>query len=448
MARIKNATFAGSPPRDVVGDASIFRRWLSNAVGDIALVTDLVTGANAEPPITHTGGGLGCQMRIPLAAQHIDRSLVLQGAGASVAEDNFWVIAVPVFVPTGEAGAYRLTVTAPTARGNTTQMFVEVLDTTWTTFIGPSMGTYDDDDGTVTQNGPVRDTARWTLILGEGLQYLMVKRACRFADADPFARLVSWALDHDRTYAGESNGLAITGSTVVGSPYEAPATLTPSTVHDTYDEEVAIDGPLSAYVLTRLNRHINALWEYVTGAKIPGNAVYKNATTWDHSRASFTAEGLVDFPVAILALGSVPELGGKPSVDDYTDLTPAEGLLDWIMHPTARSMTADNFANAQIVLPSFSTSSSLLKCAILVHSPSGVGNAANWRFRVTTGAGSSASVAGVQLGTSSFLVATVTAIPFAAGDNSLSFQFSNTAAGALGAETLDILGACLYFEAP
>ena len=115
MARVKNASFIGAPPRTVVVDASISEDWLRNAVGDTALVSDLSTGENGETPITHTGTGDGCPLRLPLAAQHLDRSLIL--VGSTVAEDDFYILAVPWFVPAGEANIYRLTADIRTPAG-------------------------------------------------------------------------------------------------------------------------------------------------------------------------------------------------------------------------------------------------------------------------------------------------------------------------------------------
>lgn len=449
MARIKNATFQGAVPRSVVADASIRRDWLANVAGDVAKVSDLATGENGETPITHTGNGDGCPLRLPLAAQHLDRSLAIYGT--TVSEDDFYILAVPVFVPAGEAGQYRLTVkVTPFADDVPT---AEVLSSGGTVDWGPYPGTENltINEGVISvgQSRITVDSFSWTVTLGEGVQYILVKRPCYFVDADPAGTLGWWTLDHDRTYAGEANGLtAGDGGTAVSDPYGAHATFTSSTDHDTYDEEVAIDGPLSAYVLTRINRQLNTLWEYITGALIPGNSTYQCSTTWDNNRSSFTAEGLLDFPLQVVALGACHGDTGKPAVGDYTDATPSDGLIGWTTHPLSESATNDNVSSLVMTLPSFRTSTSDLKCLVFVHAPNGAASAADWRFRVnngTTGTSSSA-VALVQVGTSNFLVATITGIPFSASaDNLLNIQIAHNAAGA-GVDQLDILGACLYFD--
>jgi hypothetical protein len=454
MARIKNASFAGAVPRSVVADASIRKDWLANVAGDVAKVSDLATGENSETPITHTGSGDGCPLRLPLAAQHLDRSLTIYGT--TIVEDDFYILAVPVFVRPGEAGQYRLTVNVSPFGSDV--VTAEVLSSSGTVDWGPYPGRRETTNDVIVASeaaaigsgSRLGDAVTWSITLGEGIQYVLVKRPCYFADADPAGTLYSWTLDHDRTYSGESNGLtAGNGGTAISDPYAAHTTFTPSTDHDTYDEEVAINGPLSAYVLTRINRQLNTLWEYITGAVIPGNATHKCSTTWDNNRASFTAEGLLDFPLQVVALGGCIGTTGKPAVGDYTDSTPSDGLIGWNTHPLTRSTTNDIVASVVMTLPSFRTSSSDLDCVVLVHSPGGAGTAGNWRFRVNNVTTSSASsaVALVQVGTSNFLVATITGIPFSASaDNVLDIQIANTASGALGTETLDILGACFFFD--
>lgn len=445
MARIVSATPVGSPPRDVVADASVFKRWLEAAVGDAALAADLATGANGETPINHTGAPLGCPLRIPLAAQHIGRSLALTG---SATEESYYILAVPVFVRVGEGGAYRLTVSVSPYGDD--DVYAEVRDSSWTLNYGPFPGQREAPEP-LQGNGDLRRTTRtdtevsWVVTLGEGLQYLLVKRACYLDDTDPGATIYWWALDHDRTYAGEGNGLSLDGTTAIGSPYAALSTFTPSKVLDFYTEEVREDGPLSAFVLARLNRKLNALWEYVTGAKIPGNVAYQGSTTWDNSRAKWTAEAQLEFPIAIVALGGGVAAGGKPAATPMT-LTPTTGLIDWVRYPTTHDLTMDNFCGLIFATPSFSTSSSALKATILVEAPNG-DSLADWRFdAIVDGLSAATEVAPTQIAATDYWVATVTAIPFTESTtNRINLRIRHTTAGALNHE-VQILGATIYFD--
>ena len=445
MARIVSANPVGSPPRDVVADASIFKRWLEAAVGDAALAADLATGANGETPINHSGAPLGCPLRLPLAAQHIGRSLALIG---SATEEDFYILAVPIFVRVGEAGAYRLTVS--TSPYGDDDVYAEVRDSSWTLNYGPYPGRREAPEP-LHGNGDLRRTTRtdtevsWVVTLGEGLQYLLVKRPLYLDDTDPGATLYWWTLDHDRTYAGEGNGLSLDGTTSIGSPYAALSTFTPSTVLDFYTEEVREDGPLSAFVLARLNRKLNALLEYVTGAKIPGNVAYQGSTTWDNNRATWTAEAQLEFPIAVVALGGGVAASGKPAATPMTG-TPSAGLADWVRYATAHFTTMDNFCGLIFEAPSFSTSSSALKASVLVEAPNG-DSLSNWRFdAIVDGLSAATEVTPVQIGTTDYWVATVTAIPFtASATNRINLRLRHTTAGALNDE-LQILGAALYFD--
>lgn len=450
MARIKSGAFVGSPPRDVVADASIFRRWLRDAVGDTALVSDKATGENATTAIRHTGAGDGCQLRLPLAAQHIDVPIILEGSGVIVGEQDFYVLAVPVWVAEGERNRCRLTVTMKTPAGLTPK--AEVRDTSWALDWGPFDGEQVDLVEEVADGaGRISREQTWSWdvpFVAEGLNYLCVKRPIRFISSDPDGRLINWTLHHlpPLGVGGVEGVPQAGGSAVVGDVYPASSTFTPSTDHDTYDEEVTVDGPLSSYVLTRLNRQINTLWEYVTGAKLPGNNAYQCATTWDNNRSSFTNEGLLDFPMAIVALGSMIAVTGKPGVNSYT--APTEGLLDWMCFPQTQTTTNANITSAVMVCPSFRTSPSALKCSVLIHTPNGAADAANWRFRVTSTAGTATAVAPVQIGTSNMHVATVAAVPFTQSlANTFNVQVAHSVGGG-GAvtEEIEILGCVFYFE--
>lgn len=450
MARIKSGAFVGSPPRDVVADASIFRRWLRDAVGDTALVSDKVTGENATTAIRHTGAGDGCQLRLPLAAQHIDVPIILEGGGVIVGEQDFYVLAVPVWIAEGERNRCRLTVTMKTPAGLTPK--AEVRDTSWALDWGPFDGEQVDLVEEVAEGaGRISREQTWSWdvpFVAEGLTYLCVKRPIRFLDSDPDGRLINWTLHHlpPLGVGGVEGVPQAGGSGVVGDVYPASSTFTPSTDHDTYDEEVTVDGPLSSYVLTKLNRQINTLWEYVTGAKLPGNNAYQCATTWDNNRSSFTKEGLLDLPMTIVALGSMIAVTGKPGVNSYT--APTEGLLDWVCFPQTQTTTNANVTSAVMVCPSFRTSPSALKCSVLIHTPNGAADAANWRFRVTSSAGTATAVAATQIGTSNLHVATVAAVPFtSSAANTLNLQVAHSVGGG-GAvtEEIEILGCAFYFE--
>jgi hypothetical protein len=424
MARLRSTSPVGVPPRDTSVDASIFRRWLHAAVGDTALAADLATGANSTTPIAHTGAPDGCPLRLPLAAQHIGRSIAIDPSGA---DGYYYVLAVPVFVRAGETGYYRLT--ADISPFESDPVTLEVRDTSWTATVSPTPGA---------REASTSLSISWTWLLATtGIHYVLVKRLCRIDDTS--ATLFNWSLDHQRTGAGRSNGILVNGTAAQGSPYGALSSFAPADVLDFYDEEVAVDGPLNGYVTSRLNRKLNAMWEYVTGGKVPGNNAYQTSTTWDGNRASWTAEALLEFPVACVAVGA--------SADIASPKSPASsGMQGWIRYPDKHSTTASVFCGTILQMPSFRTSTSDLKIEVLMEAPNN-DNLGDWRFdAIVSGLAAATEVTPTQIGTSRWWRATITGIPFnASSSNGLNVRVRHTTSGTLN-KLVQMTGVCVYFD--
>lgn len=435
MARIRSTAPVGVPPRDTSVDASIFRRWLTAAVGDAALAADLATGANSTTPIGHTGAPDGCQLRMPLAAQHIGRSIVVD---SSLGTDGYYyILAVPVFVRTGETGRYRLIVDV-TPFGSD-PVTLEVRDTSWALTVNPTPGETINGTIALTSGGLVELRRSWTFDLATtGIHYILVKRLCRVDDID--ATLFDWALDHQRTGAGSSNGILIDGTTAQGSPYGALSSFTPSTVLDFFDEEVATGGPLNGFVTSRLNRKLSGLWEYVTGSRVPGNVAYQSVTTMNNNQATWTAEALLEFPMACVAVGSSNDLTNAKKTGA------GSAMSGWIRYPNTQSTTASSFCTTLLQMPSFRTSTSDLKVEVLMESIDG-DSLANWRFNaIRVGGVSSADVAPTQLGSSRWWRAQITGIPFTASAvNEIQVRIKHTTAGAI-VDDVQLTGVCVYFD--
>ena len=443
MARLRSASPVGVPPRDTSPDASIFRRWLATAAGDVALASDLATGANSTTPIDHSGAPLGCPLRLPLAAQHIGRSI----KNISTVDGSYYIIAVPVFVRAGEAGSYRLVVDVTPFSDD--PVTVEVRDTSWALVVNPTPGEREAAPPPVVDGLrptiPSNVSVSWTFDLPVGISYVLVKRL--MLGIDTAATLFRWALDHARTGAGSSNGIALDGTTAQGSPYGALASYAPANVLEFYDEEVAVDGPLSAWVTSRLNRKINALWEYITGGTIPGNVARQISNTWNNNRATWTSEALLEFPITSIALGASTDIANPKSPD-------LNQLSGWIRYPNKHNATAQPFCGVIVQMPNFRTSTSDLKVEVLMEAP-GDHDLYDWRFdAVVSGLADSADVAPVQIVTSPptpspglrWWRATITGIPFNAGvTNQLDVRVSHSTGGAYS-KLVQITGVCVYFD--
>ena len=439
MARLRSTSPVGVPPRDTSPDASIFRRWLATAAGDVALASDLATGANSTTPIDHSGAPLGCQLRMPLAAQHIGRSI----ANVSGSDGNYYILAVPVFVRAGEAGRYRLTVdVTPFGADSVT---LEVRNTSWALTVNPTPGqTSDDSTIALTSEGLVQVGISWTFDLAVGLQYVLVKRFMRGTDTG--ATLFRWALDHQRGSAGTSNGILVDGTAVQGSPYGALASYAPANVLEFYDEEVVTDGPLSAWVTSRLNRKISALWEYVTGGTVPGNVARQISNTWDGNRTTWSAEALLEFPITSIAVGA--------SADIASPKSPASSSMPtWIRYPDKHSTTASAFCGTILQMPGFRTSPSDLRVEVLMEAPNNdtLDGTPGWRFDAIVSDGILAAATEVQpvriaASPVRWWRATITNIPFNPGAaNQLDIRIRHTTGGALS-KLVQITGVCVYFD--
>lgn len=436
MARVRSGSPVGVTSRDVAPDTPIYARWLRAAVGDTALAHDLITGANSTTAIDHSGAPLGCPLRMPLAAQHINRSIV------STTTREYYIIGVPVFVRAGEAGQYRLRVNV-TQFGNSIAIpTLETRDSSWNIVQEPIAGVSAVRDVVTADTGSfLENTSEWVFELPVGVTYLLVKRRCDVADTG--AALLSWSLDNARPSAPSSSGIFVDGSTLVGSPYDAqPSYLTSNNI-EFYDEEVSPDIGLSAYVTSRLNRKLNALWEYVTGSRIPGNNAYKGTSTVNNNRSHWTNEALLEFPMTIAALGASASLSGakNPSASD---------LQGWIRYPVAHSTTPASFCGLTMFMPDFKSppppsTTSDLKCTVLFHASTG-DSMADWRFDVDVSGSASGQFAPTQLGTSGYWTATVTGIPFTPNASNLVDVRIAHATGGGAIKHTQMLGVCLYFD--
>ena len=460
--------FQGVPPRDVVADASIYQRTIARALSELAEIKDRLTGENGNAvTINHTGSGRGCPLGLAIANQTMDARIDLTDTG-SAADADFYIIAVPVFVAEGEGQSWTLEVDCTlgisrvvgTSQDN--QVYAEVRDGSWALDLGPIAGRLSSgpdplrpindgsapprvisDEEQATRSEPA--TWSWNLVLGAGLQYVLVKRYCAIEERDFNARLSGWRLYPDRRFAARPGADEVV-PTIAGSPYPAATTFVPGTWTEFWDTQVEVEGPLDAYVTLKANRNINTLWEWMTGSKIPGNFDFTVTTTRNNNRVSFTAEPQLDLPIACLALGAASSNLGvvKFPVSPFT-IAPTQGMLGWCRYPTtqpavgAKSMVA----SLPLQMPSFNDVTSNLKCTMLVQAPDN-DSLAGWRLSVS----GSAAVAFVQIGTSDYWVATATAIPFTASTVVVhTVNLHHTTSGALANELI-CLGVCLYFEAP
>ncbi len=442
----------GSRTREVAKDAIITERWQDNLRQDVIEVQDRLTNVNGlytSTTINHTGGGRGCPLHLPLTSQRIGRSIELTSTDTA---DTFYILALPIFIPAGSQQQHILEVDC-LRRGDAVSdaVFVEVRNTSWTLTAGPTPMV------TATDTGTVSGVQRLSLTLGTGWQYLLVYRRL-LPGAQTLDTLVGWRLYPDYAFAGESNGLLPVTTTAGGSPYPALTTLTPTTVAqnqigsgETQEGVGSFARPLNAFVLTRINRMIGTLWEFMTGAPVPGNSALTTTTTRDLNQANFTTEPSIDFPIACVALGSYPTTGtAKGGWLGTYGASPTQGPTQWVRYPlTQNTATTINLTYLRQWMPPFATgASSKLRCEILCAKYQAADTLTNWRFTVNEAtAGNSSTVALTQIGATDYFVASITDVRFTAGaENYFTLLLTSTTTAAPLTQELIVLGFTLAFD--
>lgn len=450
MARKKNTSFVGSSVRDIARDASIYARVIDNAAGDLQLLYDRVTGENAHTAgelITHKGSGNGCPINIPHGSQMINRNLRLAGAGSSGQE--YYIIIIPVFVPNNNQTLYKFDVDVDTYDDE--QTICEVRSSTW------ALDSSDPGEVITPERGNAT-TVRYHLTLGAGWRFLAVKRKLYFDEVDTRALLSGWRLYPWYLSTQLTNGIDVPGSSAAGNPYPSLSTLTPTVAaQNTIDTAMtAANSPLDPWVLTRLNRMIGAMWEYLTGSPTPGNNTITLSTTRNHNRANFTAEPLIELPIVSVALSSlaVEAVTVKSSfLGALSTSDPVQGPIDFVRYPqtttSGGSPVVHIVSQNELWFPSFPTGgSSTLAGRVIIADYSAAGTiGGNWQARFVIGAATSAWVTFAVIGSTRLFQASFSALNFAAsGANQVRLEIQNTSGSAsITGQEIIVLGYSLAF---
>jgi len=401
MARIKNLTPLGSPPRDVARDASIFHRWLRNAVGDAALASDKMTGLNAEvDTINHTGGVRGCPMMLPPVSTACDIDLT------STLLKEYYVWAAPIYVPPSSSASDDYAVQADIVRNGTVRSYsVEVRSFAWALLQAGEL----DNEG-------VEETHNVILPLAPGWQVLLIRATLPITASNPERIRGVRVYRKGRAFRDPNNGFSplSTSGTAQVNIYPVPSTLSSSLL--TFDDvQVEVDGPMDGYVLTRLNRGMNALWEYVTGAPVPGHNARTMPTTVDNNTA----------PAPSLAMPMGSWSTSCVNADGTDKVAP--GVAGFARYPTAEFATT-TISQVRLQFPDFLFATNPLKCRVIVWQKAGV--ATNWRFNTSTAAGSSSVVAVTMIPTTEFGYVDIVDGNYTSGQaQTLSLQASHNAPG-------------------
>ena len=423
MTRTRNGSISGTFDFDADVDAPTFARVLRELAQDLHMLYDSVTGENspagapAIQVIDHSGadgGGALLGMTSWQQAVHV-RPFIADADLATYAANggSIVLLAKPHWVCDGE----NVLVVEVDADEDAEDLYCEVFDASGALITSSRMSWV---------AGADRDRARnaigtWQSIFQfttTGVQTYVAVR--RIYDSDRnWCKLYGWrgyagrdsGLDADVGVPGYSNGFPITAAT--GIAWEL-----------LHDEMFAADYALAGHLPTKLNRMINGLWEYVTGATVPGNSTLQQTYFKEHKRTAYANEPLPQLPhfgESIGAFGWNGDVGGGEawSLVDSAD-PPTEGMLAWYA-PYARVVTEATLHRCSVFVDNFDASVMFLKCNVLAmsemlsdafkYTPSA------WEMRIyNTGTGTgSAWQAFSHVGTLPMVSAAVASVPYTAG---------------------------------
>lgn len=405
MTRTVNSNFSGTSVYDADVDATMFKRVLREIAQDFHRVYDLVSGEHAfstSETMNHNGEqGRGSLLGIPLINQVINARIGMAEADLSTYGGETYLLAAPVFVPPGET-FYTLDVRAD---GAAPEMWFEVYNTAGVLAQEARLSGYGD--------GVQRAFLHFAATTTGELFYVFVR--CTI-DAPSGWILRSWHMYNSRV----NESVHVPAQVAAALPVPTAAVGIPVDVEEFHDNLFTDNFPVSGWLVNKLNRSINALWETMTGAPLPGRIVVTNADSATispatsrfvaHARAGWTAEPLVKFPLLAEAFGACLKASGGNVVDNASP--PTQGITEWFA-PFPRSTALSTGRNVDAYVPDFPNGvSTSLMCSFLCVNQSGKGTPTNWRVRAQASAAAPSSVALTQLGSTSFYVATVGPIDF------------------------------------
>lgn len=415
MTRNRNTAFRGITPPESDVDVKAYQRVLLECAQDFNRLYDVCTGENSISgfaTILHNGdGGAGSLLGVPIINTYVGKLPWLEDAStANLYGGDLYIYAFPAFIPQGET-FYELVLEFASP-----EVELEVLDMSGNNYYGGFIPSDYGDGG-----GGANFRHRWRLqFLGTGERLLFAFRKNIEQSGDIPIR-------HVRMYPTRLNADVaprLTSSTGQ-APFDVPAAGsglpadTATGVEILHDEMLVAQYALAGRIVTVLNRNLNALWEYITGSPVPGNDEVTNADSgatnpatsrfMAHTRAPFTSEPLIEWPVFAEGVGCCRVDNGAFCVNNVNPGT--DGVLDWHV-PYPRDLAATTGHQVRVFIPDFPVSPARFKVLAIFTNENGKGTPGNWEARVTTVAGSSAWVFVTQIGTTNFWQAELTSVPY------------------------------------
>jgi hypothetical protein len=380
-----------------------------------------MTGLNAEvDTINHSGGVRGCPMMLPPVSTACEIDLT------STLLKEYYVWSAPIYIPPSSSASDDYVVQADIVRNGTVRSYsVEIRSfASWALVQG---GELDREE--------MEETHNVILPLAPGWQVLLIRATVPITASNPERIRGVRVYRKGRAFRDPNNGFSplSTSGTAQVNIYPVPATLSSSLL--TFDDvQVEVNGPMDGYVLTRLNRGMNALWEYVTGAPVPGHNARTMPTTVDNNTAPA--------PSLAMPMGSWGTSAVNIDVDGVDKVAP--GIAGFARYPTAEIATT-TISQVRLQFPNFLFATNPLKCRVLIWEKAGA--ATNWRFNTSTAAGASSVVAVTMIGATGFGYVDIVDGNYTSGQaQTLSLQASHTTPGGAFSDEIYLMGWSAAFD--
>lgn len=454
MTRTRNGSITGTYDYDADIDAPIFARVMREIAQDLHMIFDSITGENfpASAPaiqvVDHSGAaGAGSLLGMTSWQQglfvrphiHPDDLAVYAGNGGSIV-----LLAKPHWVCDGE----NILVVEIDAYEDAGEPIAELYDASGALISSQRMSLVAGDMGSGARLGEGSGT--WGTIfqvVTTGVQnYIVIRRV--FDQDRGSIGLYAW-----RGYAGRVGPPSVAPPAAVSNAFPVAASGGQLAMETLHDEMFTADYALAGHIPNKLNRVINGLWEYITGAPIPGNTSLTLTYFKEHRRNIYANEPLPQMPLFGEAIGAfgwdANTAGGEAwSLVNTTD-PPTAGMVAWHA-PYAVAVTESTLHRCEVFMD-YEMTGNGFKCTVLgvseMTSDAFKYTPSAWECRVynvSDGSGSSWT-AFAQVGTLPLVQATMN-VPYTGVTNNRFELRLRRSTGTYTFGELAILGWNFYFE--
>jgi len=465
MAIVKNTTFKGLSVYDVDPGAATEARTIRNVQGDVAGALAHLVDDTDPLHIDHSGGSRGALLGIPWVSQAVGYDTKIDAGGAKnggTSGPQYYPYLVRCDASTGETGfivdvtiqSQNYTYSNPRVRVSMSGDFA-VPATSGALerpllFVRPDEGGAQIGTGQTAENFLLR--ARIDDVAGTAI-VLVTLIFDGFADNDAPVSILDVTI---RSLREPRATMSPTNDPANPVPVVAPAS-TAALFHQSMDDSIFADGEgATGWHTSRLDRNINGLLEYATGAPAGKNATYTHTEsalrnpTRDRFGA-FTRKTFADEPIPVIPVASV-NFGGVTAIGYLANpAVPASLAARKSFAPFPASSGGNVIAECGMCMPDVPSSPSVLSWAVLMGR--GASTSALWSdVRMNLACGSSASTLGALMtpianSPNGWAIADGTALAFARDSTNNRLRiFPSQPTGSWNTDAYCVLAAAAWIE--